>query len=149
MYTPHTVTIYNFSEDPLTLEAEYNVTVLEGVFLDISKGENIRKSGLESADAATLFIPFTVKAVDGFTEREKAYIEPKEYARLEDKSGCWTLETGGTSSGADCYFVKGRVVKRESYAKLRQQNDYVYDVTTVDLRDFGSARMQHWQVGGQ
>lgn len=149
MYVPHVVTLYNVSEDPTTLGLTNNITILDGVFLDIGKTRNVEKTGLADANAVTLFIPFSVKAVDGLTGKTKSYVSPKAYRKLGDKTGSWTLEPGGTSSGADCFFVKGKVISTESYRELREQVDNVYDVTTVDLRDFGSEDMQHWQVGGR
>ena len=149
MYTPHTVTIYNVSENPDTLEQEYNVTFLRGVFLDRRQAINIEKSGLQDADAATLFIPFSVEAIDAVTESRKQYIGPKAYRQLTDVSEYWTLEPGGTRSGADTFFVKGEVLSYEGYGKMREKYDDVYDITTVDMRDFGSEDMQHWQVGAR
>ena len=148
MYTPHTVTIYNLRENA-NFEMESNITILRGVFLDISQGANITKSGLANADAATLFVPFDVLAVDGYTETEKEYVTPKEYAALNNTSGYWTIATGGETSPVGCFFVKGEVVDASGYSALRQKYDHVFDVTTVDLRDFGSAGMEHWQVGGK
>ena len=148
MYTPHTVTIYNLRENDL-FEMESNITILRGVFLDISQGANIKNSGLENADSATLFVPFDVMAVDGYTETEKEYVTPKEYAALTSTDGYWTIATGGETSPVGCFFVKGEVVDASGYSALRQKYDHVFDVTTVDLRDFGSEGMQHWQVGGK
>ena len=52
-------------------------------------------------------------------------------------------------SGNDCFFIKEEVVEPgSSYADLNDQYDYCYRVSTVDVRDFGSQDMQHWQVGG-
>ena len=149
MYTPHTVTVYNVSENPDTLELEYNVTFLRGVFLDRHEAANITKSGLRDADAATLFIPFSVEAVDAVTETPKQYISPKAYRQLEDTSGHWTLEGGGMSSGADSFFIKGEVLNYNGYARMREMYDDVYDITTIDTRDFGSEDMRHWQVGAR
>ena len=149
MYTPHTVTLYNVTENPDTLELDYNITFLRGVFLDRHEASNIVKSGLRDADAATLFIPFSVKAVDAITETPKQFIGPKAYRALADPSGYWTLESGGISSPADCFFVKGELVNYSGYDKIRNTYDDVYDVTTIDTRDFGSSGMQHWQVGAR
>lgn len=149
MYTPHVVTVYNVTEDPDTLEINYNITVLDGVFLDRSHARNIEKTGLRDADSAALFIPFSVSAVDGETGKKKKYIGPKAYRELADKTGYWTLEAGGTNSGVDCFFIKGKVITKAGYRYIREHNDDVYDVTTVDTRDFGSKDMQHWQVGGR
>ena len=56
---PHTVTLYNISED-----SEYhitsNITLLQGVLLDASKGVNVRTSGIEGADAVNLYIPLSI-----------------------------------------------------------------------------------------
>lgn len=148
MYTPHTVTVYNVSEaDDYTVVR--NITILKGVFLSLSKADNIRKSGLESADSATLYIPFNVLAVDGVTREKKTYLPAKQYDRQTEKSGYWTLDTGGESSAVNCFFVKGKVVLDKSYNEIRNMVDFVFDVTSVDTKDFGTSDMQHWQVGGR
>ena len=137
MYTPHTVTLILAEED------SYNSVVLNGVFLDLSKRSNVNKSGLSDADSATLFIPF-------YIETDKDYVSPKTYEALQDKSGCWTIFDEGNESGADCYFIKGEVsTDIYPFSTAREKHDYVYHVTSVDLRDFGSERMRHWQVGGR
>ena len=75
MYAPHIVTIYNIVQeiDPTTLDEVEKVyaTILRGVMLQASKGVNVRESGLESADAVNLYIPFAVEAVDGVTGKPK------------------------------------------------------------------------------
>lgn len=149
MYTPHTVTIYNAHENAQTQKTEYNITVLNGVFLDISKGANVAKTGLENADAAKLFIPFSVKARNGLTGQAQRYAKPKEYERAEDKSGLWTLRTSGSTSPAACFFAKGEIVEKGGYQKINGDYDDVYRVSSVDVRDFGSPDMHHWQVGGK
>lgn len=150
MYAPHTVTIYNAFENVDTLKTEMVITVLEGVFLDISEGANIMKSGLTSADAAKLYIPFATKAVNGVTEEVQQYLSPKEYERTEDKMPFWTIRTNGTASAKDCFFVKGEVVEPEAdFQTINGRYDHVYRVSTVDIRDFGSPEMQHWEVGGR
>ena len=140
MYTPHTVTIINCIEGP-DYAMQYLPTVLHGVMLQASKRTNVNKSGLADADSVTLFIPFTVDAGG------KQFVRPKEYAALPEKSGYWTLKPGGESSANDCFFVNGEV-EGMSYADALDRYDNVYRVTSVDIRDFGSATMQHWMVGG-
>lgn len=140
MYTPHLVTLVMSTEGDNGLE--FNSVVLNGVFLDLGKRSNINRSGLADADAATLFIPFYIST-------DKQYLPPKEYARQADKSAYWTIFDDGEASGADCYFVKGEIDAPVSYAEAKERYDYVYQVSSVDLRDFGSERMRHWQVGGR
>ena len=148
MYTPHTVTIVNAIENPTTLQVDYNLTVLKGVFLDVSKADNVMTSGLENADSATLFIPFSVDARSPLGEK-KTYLPPKEFATAQDKSLYWTLDTGGEASASATFFVKGVASSVSSYKEFRNSHDYVFNVTTVDIRDFGSKHMQHFQVGAK
>lgn len=137
MYTPHTITMV------IVVGDGYNSVVLDGVFLDLSKRSNVNKSGLSDADAATLFIPFTIAA-------DKTYLPPKEYKALTERSGYWTIFDDGDNSGADCYFIKGaQSTDIYPFSRARNTYDYVYKVTSVDLRDFGSPNMQHWMVGGR
>ena len=137
MYTPHTITLV------IVEDGSYNAVVLPNVFLDLSKQSSVNMRGLADADSATLYIPFSVKA-------NKTYVVHKEYSALQDKSGYWTLFDDGEDSGADCYFIKGEHstdIYPFSTAKLTY--DYVYRVASVDLRDFGSLAMRHWQVGAR
>lgn len=151
MYTPHTVTIYNFrGENVDTLLPELEITILRGVFLDISQGENIMKSGLANADSAILYIPMYIKAINAETGQEQQYLPPMEYDRQEDKSVYWTVGTRDKESGSGCFFVKGEVVDTGvDYNSINDRYDYAYRVSSVDVRDFGSPEMQHWQVGGK
>lgn len=149
MYTPHTVTVYNvIQETDITTFEEVErvyVTILRGVFLDASKAVNVRDSGLVSADAVNLFIPFSVKAVDGTTGAEKVYVGPQAFWAASDteRAGKWTLSVEG--NGGETFFVKGEIVADVSVARAHDQS---YTVTKVDEKDFGRPAMQHWQVGG-
>lgn len=147
MYTPHIITLVNATENSSGV-MEYNITILDKVFLDVSKRSNVNKSGLSDADVATLFIPFSTvgKSVSGTA---KQYIAPKAYDALADKSGYWTLKDGGKASAGECFFIKGQITNVTSLAQCKADYDYVYSVTTVDLRDFGTQDMQHYQVGGR
>lgn len=148
MYTPHTVTVFNVDEDVDTFLPVVNAVIVRGVFLDISEGVNVQKSGLESANKATLYIPFSAKAVDAITGAEKKYLGAKEYEASEDKAAHWTLRKATGDSATPCFFAKGEVHEEMEYSEARNKLDYVYDVKTVDVRDFGSEDMRHWEVGG-
>lgn len=145
---PHTVTVYNVSQetDKDTFEdvTRLYATVLKGVLLEASKAVNVRESGLESADAVNLYIPFSVKAVDGVTGKARRYAKPQEYWKAADRSELWTLSVNG--NGGDTFFVKGEFVTDNQTEALA--HDDCYNVTKVDTKDFGSPDMQHWQVGG-
>lgn len=146
MYAPHTVSLINVIEGD-DYAMRYNLTVLHGVMLQASKRTNVNKSGLEDADAVDLFIPFSVQATDA-AGRAKRFVEPKRYAAMESRDGFWTLKSGGSSSAVECFFVRGELSEPLSYSEALKTCDHVYRVTSVDIRDFGSADMQHWQVGG-
>lgn len=138
---PHTVTVYNTSENPTTFETENHITVLSGVFYDSAKAVNVRESGLANADSVNLIIPFGVEATDGVTGEKQTYLPPKEYETAVDKSKYWTIKTD------DCFFVKGKVVRPGlSFQQINSSFDYVHKVTTVDVKDFGNLR--HFAVGG-
>ena len=147
MYTPHTVTVYNVVQetDMATFEETERVytTILRGVFLDASKARNVNQSGLVSADAVDLFIPFSVEAVDGATGAVKTYAGPQEFWAAQDRTGLWTLSVEG--NGGETFFVKGEVVEPVAVARAHDES---YTVTKVDTKDFGRPQMRHWQVGG-
>lgn len=149
MYTPHTVTVYNIvRETDLSTLKEVDhiyITILRGVMLQASKGANVRESGLEGADAANLYIPFAVEAIDGKTGAAKTYANPQEFFKSEDRNGLWTLSYNG--NGGYTVFVKGEFVSDDMTAV--ESHDDCYNVTKVDAMDYGSADMQHWEVGGK
>lgn len=151
MYAPHTVTIYNVTQeqDPETFKdtQKSHITVIRGVMLQASKASNVRASGLEGADAVNLYIPFSAVAVDGVTGTEKRYVGSQEFWRATDKSGLWTLSTDG--NGGTTFFIKGEVVEPEKTEQMLEMlYDDVYKVTKVDRKDYGSADMRHFEVGG-
>ena len=145
---PHVVTLYNtksieLPENKFEPTLVNHITVLRGVLLDASKGVNVNKSGLEGADAVTLYIPVNVDAVDGLTGRKKRYVGPREFWNADDKTGLWTL-----SVSRDCFFVKGEATHPDWTVKtIKAAYDNVYDVSKVDFKDFGGD-MSHFQVGG-
>ena len=142
MYTPHTVTIINTYTDEM-LKNKNNLTVLEGVFYDASKGSNVRMSGLENADSVVVYVPVTVNAYDPITNNKKYYLNPKDFEEVEDKENYFTFDVGET-----CFFAKGIVT--DERASFKQINDRynAHRITKIDLKDFGSSSMQHWEVGG-
>lgn len=150
---PHTVTMYNVEivRDYTTIKDVIinHITILRGVLLDASKAANIRATGLTGADAVNLYIPFGVEAVDGVTCEPKKYVGPLEFSAAEDKSGIWTMSVGGTKThgvNGSCYFVKGEAVHPDlSVDAIEMMYDHVYDITSIDEKDFGG--LPHWEVG--
>ena len=146
---PHTIPLYIITEDQVTFEQVTNITVLEGVLLDAAKAANVRSSGMENADAVTVYIPFSVKAYDGQTAEIMRYVSPKEYHAAADKSGLWTLDSAPPTD-VSTFIVKGEVVEPEKdFQWINRTHDDVYRINSVDEKDFGSDEMRHWEVGGR
>lgn len=144
---PHTVTVYvTLHETDLTtmkdVEKHY-ITVLKGVLLVASKAKNVNESGLEGADAVNLYIPLSVDARDGKTGIAQKYTGSVEWWRTADKGAIWTLSNAG-----NCFFVKGEHVHPDLPVQtIKAMYDDVYNVTKIDLLDFGGD-MAHLEVGG-
>ena len=144
MYAPHSVTLYNACKD-----GELCITFLERVLLDVSLGGNVGKNGVASSDAAVLFVPFDCSAVDAVTGQKQTFCMPGEFDRLEMRSGVWTAGPRDKRAAVDCFFVRGRVVETDlDFAAFHDRYDGVFRVSSLDVRDFGSPEMRHWQIGG-
>lgn len=145
MYTPHTVTLYTTTttaNEMFEETATQHITVLRGVFLDHVKAANMWRSGLESADAVTLYIPLEIAGIDGQTLFEQHYVPEKQYEEMPGNA--FTLKTNG-----DSFFVKGEVIEPDKdFQWINAHYDNVYRITKVDLKDFGTKDMQHIEVGG-
>lgn len=133
-----TVTIFNRSFNPETEEETYYPTLLEGVDLVETKGANVSKSGMDSADAAKLFVRIG--------DVNKTYMEPKTWDALpgDEKKNCITFHS------AEDFFVKGDqtvvdLPKTDAYEWMRNNFDDVYKVTTIDKYE---DILPHFEVGG-
>lgn len=145
MYTPHTVTIYNeFRSQNADFEettTQY-ITVLRGVFLDCVNGTSQNSGGQNAANSAALYIPLDVNArsADG---RPQRYAGAAEFINAECRAGLWTIIPG------DTFFVKGEVIESgKSFEYINSHHDNVFRVTRADMKDFGTADMQHIEVSG-
>lgn len=131
-----TVTVYNRSVEGLMGKETWFPTVLKDVRLLITKGENISKSGMESADSARLFIK-----TDNLP---KEYKKPLEWQNLsaEDKTRVFTL-----ISGTD-FFVEGDTSSEEPetdfFLYMKEKYDNCFKITNVDVFEL----IPHLEVGG-
>lgn len=147
MKLPHDVTVITVTETNGV--EERNVTLLHGVLIDSHAGGILYKSGLQSDDNATLYIPQSVEATDPVSGQAKSFMPPEQYIQQPDKTRSWTIIASGQRSGCDVFVVKGRVDPREriGYQELRKSGAECYRVSACDCRDYGSKRLHHWQVG--
>ena len=133
-----TVTLFNRSFNAETEEETYYPTLLEGVDLVETKGANVSKSGMDSADAVKLYVDFGNIA--------KPYLPPKEWENMPDKCKQQFL----TFNPAQDFFIKGdhtdlEIPESEAYGWAHDNLDSVYKVTTVDRYE---DIMPHFEVGG-
>lgn len=133
-----TVTLFNRSFNAETEEETYYPTLLEGVDLVETKGANVSKSGMDSADAAKLFVCIG--------EVNKTYMEPKAWDALtEDEKKNYI-----TFHSTEDFFVKGDqaavdLPETDAYEWMRNNFDDVYKVTNIDKYE---DILPHFEVGG-
>lgn len=133
-----TVTLFNRSFNAETEEETYYLTLLEGVDLVETKGANVSKSGMDSADAAKLFVCIG--------DVNKTYMEPKAWDALtEDEKKNYI-----TFHSTEDFFVKGDqtavdLPETDAYEWMRNNFDDVYKVTNIDKYE---DILPHFEVGG-
>ncbi len=133
-----TVTLFNRSFNAETEEETYYPTLLEGVDLVETKGANVSKSGMDSADAVKLYIDFANMA--------KQYLSPKAWDALPDEE----KQDYITFHPTEDFFVKGdrsdvELPEEYVYEWMYENFDDVYKVTTVDKYE---DILPHFEVGG-
>lgn len=136
-----TVTLFNRFYDPDTDETKYYPALLENVNLVETKGANVTKSGLDSADAAKLFVDFADLGKMG-----KSYMDPKAWDELPEAEKPNYI----TFHPTEDFFIKGDQTGLElpescAYEWVHDNMDAVYKVTTVDKYE---DIMSHFEVGG-
>lgn len=133
MRTNCNITIYN--KYIVAGTETYQRTQITGVEWDNHKGANIIKSGLVTADQASIYIPWA---------RCRAYFSPKSWLSLGSKTGKWTVAPGD-------YIVKGlvsdEITAGFTMTNLKAKYDDVLQIKSIDVRDMGSLGMWHIQIG--
>lgn len=133
-----TVTVYNRTTDDLMGAEKWYPTVLENVRLLITKGANISKSGMASADAVNLYVKPEL-----FPEKSKSYLQPKEWQNSEEKENYFTFTDG------EDFFVEGdtsaeEILEEDFFSYMKEKYDNCFKVTNVDKYDL----IPHLEVGG-
>ena len=111
----------------------YQKTVIYGVHFEHSLNTNVIKSGLENADSGFVVIPFNCVM-------SRRYIEPFRFRKLDDKSMYFTFEKGDR-------IVKGILDFEINSEKSLDENYDAYTITKVDVMDYGSPNMRHFELG--
>lgn len=133
-----TVTLFSRSFNAETEEETYYPTLLECVDLVETKGANISKSGIDSADTVKLYVDFK--------NIVKPYLPPKEWENMPDKCKQYFL----TFNPAQDFFIKGDqtavdLPETDAYEWMRNNFDDVYKVTNIDKYE---NILPHFEVGG-
>lgn len=136
-----TVTLFNRSLNAETEEEKYYPTLLECVDLVETRGANISKSGMDHADAAKLYIDFSV-----FKRIKKTYIEPKLWESLPEIEKHKHI----TFTPATDFFVNGdqtgiKLPNENAFEWMYDNFDGVYKITNVDRYE---DILPHFEIGG-
>lgn len=128
MMTNTKMTVYNKYIEPFTHKKVYKKYVIENVFWDDARGIN-RNTGYENADKVNIYIPFDKNDLT-------------DYKEAKDFNGIgWTLQNGDFILKGDC-----PIEVIESIKDLKTYE--VFEITLVDVKDFGSSNMQHFEIRG-
>ena len=133
MITNGNCTVINRVYNPDRRMDEWVTTHLFGVFWENTKGMSVVKSGAKEADGVRVFIPFGIKS-------DKVYKAPKAFEKAPN--GFFTLRP-------EDILIYGVVSDITNIAKLQNEYDDVMTITEVNRMNFGSPRMQHWEVSGK
>lgn len=129
-----TVTVYNKTTADGVMGGDiWHAYVLENVRLLVSKGTNVSKTGLETADSAKLYV-----------DLPRPYLAPIEWQNEADKAEYFTFQE---QSG---FFVEGDTTKEDTtkddfFQYMKDKYDNCFMVSTVDKFDL----IPHLEVGGK
>ena len=137
-----TVTLFNFYEDKDTGQCRWYPKVLNGVELQTAKGIVAGTKGEETADKASLHIPYSGEKVCGYD-----YQKPLAWRQREDKLGILTIaENDFFAEGTfDVGIVDESDYPEGFYEYMRNRYDDVYNITSVNRYD----TIPHFEVGGK
>lgn len=139
MQTNCNITLYNKYIDPTTRAEKYQRTVINNVMWQGAKASSAASGGLLASNTANIFIPFALGT---------QYKDAQTWLALVSKTGYWTLQEGDV-------IVKTAVTDEITTSpvftltNLKAKYANVVIVTSVDLADYGSPDMQHWQIGAK
>lgn len=128
------LTVYNITVDPDTRLEVLSRAYIPRCLYMASEGVNVIKSGLNTADAAKIYI-----TMDWLREADKHGVDPQHFVNPAEQ---FTITKG-------CIVVKGMAPEGMTLKQLEQNFDHVHLVTSVDIRDFGSPRLHHLEVGAK
>lgn len=130
------ITIYNKVFDVETRLDKYQRTVLHGVFWDETGAINRIASGVRDIDEVTIVIPFTMEA-------SRSFLSPDDFDKETNKKDYFTLKP-------EDRIVRG--VHEFEVGEKISDLDKLFDahvIVSVDVKDFGTSMLRHWEVGAK
>lgn len=127
-------------------------TVIKGVQLIVDKSANIEKTGLDTADTATLHVLYRMTS-DEKVVADKKYLEPKKWAKQIND----TLGHTVTFASGD-FFIEGeydeKMIADEDYQSRRDGGFYDYMNKNYDnvflITNVGTYTLiPHFEIGGK
>ena len=129
MHTNGDITIYNKVYDETSRQDRYVRKVIKDVFVEERLGSNRLVSGNQSADKLLVMVP---------TWHLNEFVGAKDY---DGSVNTFTFKIGDRIVRGVCE------IEITSNPTELDKQVMAYTVTSVDLRDFGSYKMQHLEVG--
>nr|DAU70685.1 MAG TPA: hypothetical protein [Caudoviricetes sp.] len=127
-------------------------TVIKGVQLIVDKSANIEKTGLDTADTATLHVLYRMVSAEKVVSGKK-YLEPKKWAKQINDTLGHTI----TFASSD-FFIEGeydeRLISDEDYQSRRDGGFYDYMNKNHDnvflITNVGTYTLiPHFEIGGK
>ena len=143
-----TVTVFNLYRSKQLGTATWYPHVISGCYLNIDKGANIQKTGLENADTAKLHVSYHFR--DGKKMvGELEYKEPKEWDAQTNDEYANTI----TFTDGEDFFVVGDFsgepindddIRGGLFQYMNSNYDNVFRITTVGMYK----TIPHFEIGG-
>ena len=131
MYTSTKITLYNAYVNTTTRATDYHRTVLDSVHYETMRARAKVAQGSIGSDTVNISVPFTVSG--------GTYVEPKAFADLTTKTGYYTFNEEDT-------IVKGEIPDTVAFADLEATYDDCVVITDIDIADYGSVWMRHFEL---
>lgn len=132
MITNTSLTVYN--KHIVNRAEKYQRTALLAVLWDSSSATLKRKSADLQNNKAVIALPHYIGV---------AYLKPKAWLALENKTAHWTLQEGDIVVRG---IVTDEITDGFTLSALRAKYDDVLEIVSVALMDQGSPNTHHWEI---
>lgn len=142
MKMPHTITLFNRVKRTAGGDADYSVTVIEGVLHRVTQAQGVTATGVVNASTVVVIIPTDADA------KGATYIAPYEFARLTAEEvkarKLYTYAPGDLYAKGDF----SELADTKLSATSIKATCPAHSITSAEFLDFGSPSLHHWEVKG-